>query len=211
MASDVKRPYTSAKRAAQASATRAAILQAALRLFTSDGYVVTTIQAIADEAGVAVQTVYAVFGNKREILRQALEAAITGDADTATVAERADVLALADEPDPLRRAQIDAAISVEISQRIVPVARVLREAASVDPEFAATAQAITAQRRADMRAAAKLLAGSDGLKIPLEEAIGTLYVLYSPDVFASLVDDLGWSVKRYERWLATMLYRTLLA
>ena len=171
----------------------------------------TTIQAIADEAGVAVQTVYAVFGNKREILRQALEAAITGDADTATVAERADVQALADEPDPLRRAQIDAAISVEISQRIVPVARVLREAASVDPEFAATAQAITAQRRADMRAAAKLLAGSDGLKIPLEEAIGTLYVLYSPDVFASLVDDLGWSVKRYERWLATMLYRTLLA
>ena len=62
-----------------------------------------------------------------------------------------------------------------------------------------------------MRAAAKLLAGSDGLKIPLAEAIGTLYVLYSPDVFASLVDDLGWSLKRYERWLATMLYRTLLA
>ena len=36
-------------------------------------YVAVTIQAVADEAGVAVQTVYAVFGNKRELLRQVLD------------------------------------------------------------------------------------------------------------------------------------------
>jgi AcrR family transcriptional regulator len=211
MAKVVKRQYVSAKREAQATATRWAILQAALKLFTANGYVVTTIQAIADEAGVAVQTVYAVFGNKREVLRQALEAAVTGDADAETVSQRADVQALADEPDPRRRAQMDAAITAEISQRILPVVRVVREAAAVDPEFATAAQAITAQRRADMRAAAKLLAGDNELKISLEEAIGTLYVLYSPDVFACLTEDLGWSMKRYEKWLATMLYRALLA
>jgi hypothetical protein len=50
-----------------------------------------------------------------------------------------------------------------------------------------------------------------GLKISLEEAVGTLYVLYRPDVFTYLTGDLGWSVKRYEKWLATVLYRTLLA
>ena len=106
---------------------------------------------------------------------------------------------------------MDAAIATEISQRLAPIMRVLNEAAAADPEFAKTREAITAQRRADMGAAAKLLAGKDGLKIPLEEAIGTLYILYNPQDFIHLTEDLGWSVKRYEKWLATMLYRTLLA
>ena len=42
-----------------------------------------------------------------------------------------------------------------------------------------------------------------------ENAIGTLYLLYSPEVFTALTRDLGWSIKRYERWLADMLYRTV--
>ncbi|HVE63240.1 MAG TPA: helix-turn-helix domain-containing protein [Mycobacteriales bacterium] len=211
MTDPVKRPYVSAKRDAQARATRKAILEAATRLFPATGYVATTIQAVADEADVAVQTVYAVFGNKRELLRQVLEAAVVGDADVATVDERADVQALANEPDPRRRAQMSAAISAAISQRIAPIARVLSEAAAADPEFATAAAALTEQRRADMAASARLLAGADGLKVSREDAIGTLYVLYSPGVFTALTVDLGWSVKRYEKWLATMLYRTLLA
>lgn len=36
-------------------------------------------------------------------------------------------------------------------------------------------------------------------------------MLYSPYTFTALTEDMGWSVKRYEKWLATMLYRTLLA
>ena len=37
------------------------------------------MQAIADDAGVAIQTVYAGFGTKRELLRQLIERTITGD------------------------------------------------------------------------------------------------------------------------------------
>jgi AcrR family transcriptional regulator len=66
----VKRSYSSAKREEQARETRRSILDAAHDLFIATGYAATTIQAIADRAGVAVQTVYAVFGNKRELLRQ---------------------------------------------------------------------------------------------------------------------------------------------
>ena len=81
MAREVKRRrYTSAARKAQAAATRRSILDAAHALFVADGYAATTIQAIADDAGVAVQTVYAVFGNKRR-LDQVIEAAIVGDDD----------------------------------------------------------------------------------------------------------------------------------
>jgi TetR/AcrR family transcriptional regulator, regulator of autoinduction and epiphytic fitness len=210
MSKAVKRPYVSAQREAGARATRAAILEAALRLFAANGYVATTIQAVADEAGVAVQTVYAVFGNKRELLRNALDAAVTGDAAPEPINERSEALAIAEEPDPRRRAELDAALSTKVSRRIAPITKVIREAAAADPEFAATAKAITAQRRRDMRAAAEILLASDGLPDDPESVVGTLYVLYSPDTFLALTGDLGWSVKRYERWLADMLHRAVL-
>ncbi len=207
----VKRSYVSAKRTAQAKATRGSIIDAARRLFTSNGYVATTIQAIADESGVAVQTVYAAFGNKRTLLHDVLEAAVTGDADPTPLNERPNAKAIADEPDARRRAEMDAAMVAKISPRIAPIVRVIREAAAVDPEFEATAAAITARRRVDMTSAARILAGPDGIDMDLEDAIGTLYVIYSPDVFTALTQDLGWSVRRYERWVADMLYRTIMS
>ena len=208
---DVKRSYDSTNRKEQARATQRAIIRAALELFAEQGFVATTIQAVADRADVAVQTVYAVFGNKRELLRQALEASVVGAGDFASFSDRPDAQAITEEPDPRRRAEMDAALAARISPVITPIARAVREAAAVDSDFAATAEAITAQRRIDMERAAEMLAGDDGLKIPLEEAIGTLYVLYGPDVYVALTEDLGWSMEQYEHWLATMLYRTLLA
>ena len=207
----VKRSYVSTKRREQALATRSAVVEAALRLFTTDGYAATTIQAIAHQAGVAVPTVYSVFGTKRELLREALEAAVSGNAAALPLAEHPEAAALAQERDPRRRAAMDAAMVAKVTPRIVPLVRVLREAARVDPDFAPTAAAITAQRRADMVAAVRVLGGDVGVHMPLEDAVGTLYTLYSPDVFTALTEDLGWSAKRYQRWVATMLYRTLLA
>jgi len=186
-------------------------VQAALALFSTAGYAATTIQAVADEAGVAVQTVYAVFGNKRELLRLALEAAVTGVAAPLPLTERSEFTAIADEPDARRRAAMDAAMTAQMSPRIAPILKVVREAAAVDPDFATTLAAITAQRRADMAAAATILAGNDGPTLELEDAIGTLYVLYSPDVFTALTGELGWSIEQYERWLAEMLYRAVIA
>lgn len=208
---DVKRRYVSTKREAQARATREAILGAALHLFCANGYVATSIQAVADEAGVAVQTVYAVFSNKRELLRQSLESAVTGDASSVPVNERPEAQALASEPDPRRRAAMDAALASKISRRVAPIMKVLREAAAVDPEFAVTAREITRRRRKDMTDALRVLAGPDRAPEDSENELGTLYVLYSPDVFLALTEDLGWSVKRYERWLAEMLYRTVMS
>jgi AcrR family transcriptional regulator len=46
------------------------IVDAARRLFLERGYGVTTMEAIAGEAGVAVSTVYAIFKNKRAFLRE---------------------------------------------------------------------------------------------------------------------------------------------
>ncbi len=98
------RAYVSPRRAEQAKATRRAILDAARRLFLSNGYGTTSIRAIAEEAGVAVQTVYAVFGNKRQLVIELLEDAVTGnDHLVDSRAEDSETSAVRAEPDPRRR------------------------------------------------------------------------------------------------------------
>src|SRR3954452_10466132 len=59
-----KRAYNAALRQEQARSTRRRILDAARRLFVTRGYGAVTMDEIAREAGVAYQTVYAVFGTK---------------------------------------------------------------------------------------------------------------------------------------------------
>ena len=206
----VKRVYASAKREAQARETRAAILAAALDLFVAAGYTATTIQAIAESAGVAVQTVYAVFGNKRELLRQLIESTITGDDDPVPITERGEARVVAAEPDARRRAELDAAFSRSITERVAPIVRIASEAAASDPELAAMMELVKTARREEMTASARILAGPDGLRVSEKEAAATLYVLYSPQVADMLMGDYGWSPKRYEKWLARMILESVI-
>jgi AcrR family transcriptional regulator len=209
MSESVKRPYSSAKRREQAEATREAILRAARNLFVAEGYTATTIQSVADEAGVAVQTVYAVFKNKRRLLDQLIESAIAG-ADEHGAEQQ--VRAIAEEKDPRRRAEMDAAMSRSIIERVAPIVRVAQEAASSDSEFAKVFSEMKARRRAEMTEAVKVLGGPGGrLRMTGQRAAATLYVLYSPDVAALLMGDYGWSPAKYEKWLAEMLYSCLLS
>ncbi len=166
----VKRSYTSAKREAQARETRRSILEAALELFVANGYAATTIPAISARAGFAVQTVYAVFGNKRELLRQLIESTITGDDEPLPITERPEAQAVEAEPSARRRAELDAALSRSITERVAPIVRVAGEAAASDPELAAMMEAVKAARRQEMIASARIVAGPDGLRVDEEEA-----------------------------------------
>jgi AcrR family transcriptional regulator len=206
----VKRKYSSAKRNAQALETRRSILDAAHELFVTTGYAATTIQAIAEQGGVAVQTVYAVFGSKRELLRQLIERTITGDDDPRSITERPEAQAIAVEPDARRRAELDAAMSRSITERVAPIVRVASEAAASDPELAAMMDAVKATRRKEMISSAEILAGPGQRRAKREEAAATLYVLYSPAVADMLMGDYGWSPERYEKWLAHMIRTTVI-
>ena len=205
----VKRSYSSARRDAQARETRRSVLETALRLFVAHGYAATTIQAIADESGVAVQTVYAAFGTKRELMRQLIEGTIAGD-ESAAGTEGGAAEDVAAEPDARRRAQLDAALARTIVQRVAPLVRVAEEAAASDPDLAATMETVRAARRREMLDSAALLAGPEGLRLEPEEAAATLYVLYSPQVADMLMRDHGWSPARYEAWLARMIQEAVL-
>ena len=208
---DVKRrAYTSDRRRDQAHQTRRSILEAAHELFVARGYAATSLQAIAQRAGVAVQTVYAVFGNKRELLRQVIESTITGDDEPGPIAERPEAQAVGAEPDARRRAALDAALSRSIIERVAPIARVATEAAASDPELAEMFEAVKAARRQEMTSAATVLAGPQGLRVSPDEAATTLYVLYSPQVADMLMRDYQWPPERYERWLARMILQTVI-
>jgi AcrR family transcriptional regulator len=61
------------RRERMALQTRRDILQTARRLFAERGYAATSVNNIAEEAGVAVQTIYARLGSKRGIVMALLE------------------------------------------------------------------------------------------------------------------------------------------
>ena len=94
-----KRSYTSSRRQQQAAETRLSILEAARALFAERGYSSTTIEAIAQAAGVAPETVYAAFGNKVTLLQRLVETTLVGDEEPIPLAERPFVRAALAEPD----------------------------------------------------------------------------------------------------------------
>src|SRR5450759_4267598 len=75
----VKRPYRSPLRAANAQSTRLSVIQAAARLFAERGYVTTSLEDVAAEAGVSRATIFTSVGGKADLLKAAYDVAIVGD------------------------------------------------------------------------------------------------------------------------------------
>ena len=94
------RPYDTTNRQRQAAETRRRIFEAAQELFTRNGDVTTTIAAIAEHAGVAVQTVYASTKSKRDILKGILDLAISGEEEQVPVQGSSRWRDIEAEPDP---------------------------------------------------------------------------------------------------------------
>src|SRR5918999_1487772 len=112
-----KRTYDRSNRARQAGETRRRIVEAAARLFVRDGYAATSMAAIAEEAGVAVPTVYAGLRSKAGVLRAVVDLTIRGDVDAAPLASRAAWQAIEREQDPRERLALFARLHREIGDR----------------------------------------------------------------------------------------------
>jgi TetR/AcrR family transcriptional regulator, regulator of autoinduction and epiphytic fitness len=134
------------------------MLDAAEVLFIRDGYAATSMTAIADEADVAVQTLYAVFGNKRTILLELINTRVTGEEDTDTLPGREDWQAMERETDPHRQIAQFAAIATRIATRSAAINEVMLAAAGADPEIAAIHQQQGNARYQDQRRLACSLA-----------------------------------------------------
>jgi len=208
-----RRAYDSSRRREQALATRRAVLDAARDRFVEGGYVATTIDAIAERAGVSPETVYATFRNKRTLLSALLDVAMAGDDDPVPILERPWVQQLRDEDDPQRRLRILARNGRLILERTAPIYEVLRGAAAADPEIASLWERNKAQRFAGQRALLGILTRRAPLRDGLTAATATdvLFAVGSPETYRLLVIDRGWPADRFERWYADTLARLLLA
>ncbi|MHB8960143.1 MAG: TetR/AcrR family transcriptional regulator [Candidatus Limnocylindrales bacterium] len=195
-------------RAEQAAVTRRRIADAARLLFVRHGYGATTLGAIADEAGVAVQTVYAVFRSKPGILRE-LRDAIVSLTDADECFREAVAAAAAGDPG----AALDTfARSIRIRWEVgADVVLVSREAMSTDIELRAEGNLPYERRRIGMRVLVDAVGPGLRPGIEADEAIAVLDALTLPDVYVELVRGLGWSVDAYEAWLARSLRRMLVA
>lgn len=196
----------------RARTTRRRIVLAARDLFLRDGYAATTLQAIADAAGVAVQTVYFHFGNKRTVLRHVVDVAATGDDEPVPLLERPWVARMRDAPDAASALEVWAEVSHEIYERIVPVMRVVREAAGSDPDMDAQERTNRRQTLAAHGMLAAHLAERGALRADLDEtaAAEELFVLFGLDVHVLVTRELGWSVDRWRAWAVATAVRTVL-
>ncbi len=207
-----KRPYDNSTRLEQSNETRRSILDAARFEMLERGYRATTVATIARNAGVHVDTVYALVGRKPVLLRELIEHAISGT-DEAVPAERRDyVEAIRAEPDPLRKLAIYARATREIHARLAPLLLALRDAATTEPEARAIWEEISERRAINMRELAKDLKSVGGLRAGLSvaEAADTIWVSNSAEVYVLLTVERGWPPNRYERWLADTWSRLLL-
>ena len=198
-------------RGAQARATRRRIVDSAATLFIADGYAATTLEQIAEKAGVAVQTVYFHFGNKRTVLKEAVDVAAVGDDEPVALLERPFYEQLAAEPDPVRLLRLWVQGARDIFARIAPIMGVVRDAAGVDPDMAAQWHANEQQRATAYRLLAQQLDDRNALRpgMSVDDATDVVLALVSIEVYLILATR-GWSPGRWEEWVTRMLIAALM-
>jgi len=194
--------------------TRRQVAEVAARLFVQHGYTGTSMQAIADAAGVHVQTIYLAFGTKTAVLAEAAAVLVAGEEeDAATPPEqRRWVSELFAERDPRRQLALYAHHMTAVAARFQPLRTVIRGAALSDPELAAFWVQVEQGRWAGPGHIAPVLAASKALKpgLSAEQAADIIYGLTTTDVYESLVQHRGWSAQLYERWLSDILCAAVL-
>jgi AcrR family transcriptional regulator len=199
-----RRRYDSPLRAKRAEETRAALLATATELFTTRGWAGTGMRDVARAAGVAVETLYSHYPSKRKLLDAVVDHAVVGDDEPVAVAERPEFLALGRGR---RTDRIEAAASLVavIHERTAPMAKLVREAATTDDELAEVLRATRERQRADVEAGLELILG----RRPTEDERDGAWAILSPEVHLLLVQESGWSLDQYERWIAETLTRVL--
>jgi TetR/AcrR family transcriptional regulator of autoinduction and epiphytic fitness len=213
MARKVKhRPYDTTNRQRQAAETRRRIFEAAQELFTRDGYVTTTIAAIAEHAGVAVQTVYASAKSKRDILKGILDLAISGEDEQVPVQASSRWQEIEAEPDPRTKLRRLARLHREICVRQAPAFAIMADAAGSDTEIRTLMHDMADQRYQDHHHLAKTLHQNSHIRPDLSSrrAADIIWALANERTYLALVRDRRWSTQDYEDWLADQLIAALL-
>ncbi len=212
MASDVKprRRYDSSRRREQAARTQQEVVEAARLLFLTHGYGQTTVSAIAEAAGVSVETIYKAFGGKPGLVRALVSKGLEG-AGPVPAEQRSDEMQAA-ERDSRAVIRNWTRLATDVAPRTAPIVLLIRAAAGTDPEMADLLQEVDESRLRRMGENARTLYERGDLRqrITLEEARDILWSISSPELYELLVLRRGWSVDRFAAFQADQMIAALL-
>jgi AcrR family transcriptional regulator len=206
----VKRSYDATRRAEAAARTRQSILEAARTLFAENGYSATSMAAIAQAAGVALDTVYASAGRKPALVRLLVETAISGTSQAVPAEQRDYVVAIRAAPDAAKKIKLYAAAMRQISARLAPLLQVLQQGAQNEPGLSTLWSEISERRAANMRLFAADLAAAAPLRVDVDRAADIVWATNSPELYLLLVGQRGWTASAYEQFLVDAWTRLLL-
>jgi AcrR family transcriptional regulator len=184
---------------------------AAARLFGERGYAATTMEAIAAEAKVAVQTVYFTFHTKAELLSAVADMTIAGDG-AMTPGQAAWVQAVRTEMDPRRQLQLLAEGSTRAAHRLGPVLAAFRAAMAADPRVALRYEARILERRDFVHGVVASIAARGQLRpdLDIDRAADIAFALSTPENFDTMTRLCGWTADEWSAWLAVTLAVSLL-
>lgn len=185
------------------------VCDAARRLFSAKGYLATSIDDIAVEAGVARPTVFTAVGSKPTILKAVVDQTIAGDDQAIPVADRPWFTAAIEETDPRRAIRLHARNMCRIQQRFALVLRALESAAATDADAAALYAEVRRQRRTGTASIAADIAAKAALRCDERTLADVLFTL-PHDAYIRLVHEDGWPIEKFEAWLADLLERVCL-
>ena len=197
-----RRPYRSPLRERRAAETRAAVIDAARRLFLSEGWAATGMREVATAAGVSTETVYAYFSSKRGLLQAVLDVAVVDDDQPVALAGRPEFGALGEGP-RADRIRATARLLATIQERTARLAKVLFEAAAADEEIAEMLRVTREQQRLTVAMAMELIMG----RAPTPVERDGWWAIVSPEVYLLLVEESGWTLEEYEGWMAELFER----
>lgn len=207
MAAVKRRPYRTTIRRGDAPEL---ICAAAYRLFSDKGYLATSIEDIAAEAGVARPTIFTAVGPKATILRLVVDQALAGDDAPVPIAQRTWWREAVDEPDAVRSIELHARNMCLINQRAAPVLRALEIAASVDADAGELWKRFQRQRHEGLNEFAVALTRKTTRVRYDEGTITDTLGMLAADAYLRLVRDAGWPAERYQDWLTDALLRLFL-
>ena len=205
-AKPTRRSYDATRRRASAEQRRVRILQTARHLFGGHGYGATSIERIANGAGVAAPTVYAMYRSKRALLFALLDQADM-QADVAGLLR--DVDAAKREPrTQLRRL---ATFTCRFFTQAADIVEIARGAGSTNEDLLALWQEGEERR---FRSQAPLIrnwhrAGALRKDLRPAEALDVLWAMTGADNYRLFVVERKWSADHYEAWLGETLQRLL--
>ena len=200
-------------RQAQIAHTEERILAAATELFLADGYVATTLEAVARRARVGARTVYLRFGTKAALFKRVIDVAIVGDTQPVDVLGRDWMRAALTAPAAAERIAASAAAGRQIMERTGALFAVAQQAAAVEPLIAGFWQQGREQTR-HVHAVFWTRMADDGLLGPgtdLAWVIDTSTILGSAETYLLITRLTGWDLDAYQDWLVTTGIRLTLS